>query len=350
MSVAGTVPDGAVGVVFAGTAREYFGIWIVNLMLTIATVGIWSPWAKVRNTAYLLGNTSIDGRAFGYHAKGHQILLGRLVVLGLFAVISGASSISPAASVVVWLLLLLATPWLINRGLMFNAAMTSWSTIRFGFRGSYWRSLRVFVMFPFLSIVSLGLFVPYATRATKHYTIGGHRLGASPFAFSSDIRPFWVALLLTGFWGGVLAVVVLGVAWSVSVADPATFTSNGLVAMTVILVVVLFALMPFSVLYAALLRNAIYAGMTVDGGHCFHSAVSPTRYVWIAFSNAVAIACSLGMLLPWARVRMTLYLCSRTWLIPMSSLDDFIDEAGARESALGDAWMDLDGIDVGVGV
>lgn len=33
---------------FTGTGAEYFGIWIVNLLLTIVTLGIYSSWAKVR--------------------------------------------------------------------------------------------------------------------------------------------------------------------------------------------------------------------------------------------------------------------------------------------------------------
>ena len=33
---------------FVGTGSEYFRIWIVNLLLTIVTLGIYSAWAKVR--------------------------------------------------------------------------------------------------------------------------------------------------------------------------------------------------------------------------------------------------------------------------------------------------------------
>ncbi len=344
------MPDRAVAVTFTGTAREYFGIWIVNLMLSIVTLGIWSAWAKVRNRMYILGNTGIDGRPFGYHASGLQILLGRLVVIAFLAGIYATALISPTVSGIVWLLFLMVTPWLINRGLRFNATMTSWSTVRFDFRGSYLRSALVFVIYPFLSVVSLGLFVPYATRAVKRYTIGGHRLGVSMFGFSSGIRPFWMAFLLTGACGGILVLIAIGAAWTVMSAGPANTHSAHVVAMMNVFLVALFALIPVSVFYAAFLRNAIYAAITVENDHRFHSAISPPRYVWIAFSNAVAIACSLGMLLPWARIRMTRYLCSRTWLVPAGSLDDIIDEARSRETAVGDAWMDLDGIDVGVGV
>jgi uncharacterized membrane protein YjgN (DUF898 family) len=33
---------------FRATGSEYFRIWIVNLLLTLVTLGVYSPWAKVR--------------------------------------------------------------------------------------------------------------------------------------------------------------------------------------------------------------------------------------------------------------------------------------------------------------
>src|SRR5690606_23104155 len=45
---------------FHGNTSEYFSIWIVNLMLTIVTLGIYSAWATVRNNRYFYGNTEID--------------------------------------------------------------------------------------------------------------------------------------------------------------------------------------------------------------------------------------------------------------------------------------------------
>jgi hypothetical protein len=39
---------------FTGSGAEYFGIWIVNLLLTILTLGIYSAWAKVRRYGALI--------------------------------------------------------------------------------------------------------------------------------------------------------------------------------------------------------------------------------------------------------------------------------------------------------
>ncbi len=46
---------------FTGTGGEYFGIWIVNLLLTIVTLGIYSAWAKVRRLQYFYRHTEVAG-------------------------------------------------------------------------------------------------------------------------------------------------------------------------------------------------------------------------------------------------------------------------------------------------
>ena len=48
---------------FTGTGGEYFKIWIVNILLSIVTLGIYSAWAKVRRKQYFYGNTRVAGSA-----------------------------------------------------------------------------------------------------------------------------------------------------------------------------------------------------------------------------------------------------------------------------------------------
>jgi len=55
---------------FTGSGSEYFKIWIVNILLTIVTLGIYYPWARVRSNRYLYGNSSMEGKNFDYHATG----------------------------------------------------------------------------------------------------------------------------------------------------------------------------------------------------------------------------------------------------------------------------------------
>src|SRR2546421_6112345 len=71
---------------FTGTAAEYFRIWIVNLFFTLATLGIYSAWAKVRKRRYFYGSTRLDGDSFDYFASPKAILNGRIIAVAIFAI------------------------------------------------------------------------------------------------------------------------------------------------------------------------------------------------------------------------------------------------------------------------
>ena len=66
-------------VIYTGDSSEYFKIWIVNIFLTIITLGIYSAWAKVINTKYIYQNINIDGHRLDYIADPLSILIGRLI-------------------------------------------------------------------------------------------------------------------------------------------------------------------------------------------------------------------------------------------------------------------------------
>jgi uncharacterized membrane protein YjgN (DUF898 family) len=66
---------------FTGRGAEYFGIWIVNLLLTIVTLGIYSAWAKVRRLQYFYRHTEVAGSGFDFHGSPMKILVGRLIAL-----------------------------------------------------------------------------------------------------------------------------------------------------------------------------------------------------------------------------------------------------------------------------
>ena len=62
-----------------------FWNWIVNVILSIVTLGIYSAWAKVRRETYFKNNTKIADNNFGYHTGG-QILKGRLIAFAVIVV------------------------------------------------------------------------------------------------------------------------------------------------------------------------------------------------------------------------------------------------------------------------
>ena len=82
---------------FEGKASEFFNIWIVNVLLTIVTLGIYSAWAKVRTNQYFYGSTYLDGSSFQYTADPIKILKGRLLVVFFILAYQGISQIYPTS-------------------------------------------------------------------------------------------------------------------------------------------------------------------------------------------------------------------------------------------------------------
>ena len=52
--------------VFTGEGAEYFRIWVVNLLLTLLTLGVYSAWAKVRKQRWFWQHTRLDGHVFDF--------------------------------------------------------------------------------------------------------------------------------------------------------------------------------------------------------------------------------------------------------------------------------------------
>ena len=179
---------------FEGTVGEYFKIWIVNLALSVVTLGIFSAWAKVRSKRYLYGNTFIDAHAFDYHAQPLRILLGRAIALALLMGYSLTSIFARPFAALWFLLFAVAFPWLVMSSLRFSARNTSYRNVRFDFQGSYGGAFKAFVLWQFsLAAITLFIALPFSHRARDYYTINNHKYGAA-FFFSRRIfgrRPLW---------------------------------------------------------------------------------------------------------------------------------------------------------------
>ncbi len=183
-------------VVFTGKAGEYFGIWIVNLLLSIVTLGIYSAWAKVRRKKYFYNNTLVDGVGFDYHANPINILKGRIIAFVLFVIYSVASGFSPIFGLLMAFILFLALPWIIVRGMMFNARNSGYRGLRFDFNGTYGQAIKVFIGYTLLIIVTLGLAIPFVAQRTHKFVITGHKFGVSNFKMEALVRDFYKIYLV----------------------------------------------------------------------------------------------------------------------------------------------------------
>ena len=203
---------------FTGDGAEYFRIWVVNLLLTIATLGIYSAWAKVRKTRYFCQNTRLEGHAFDYHGDARAILLGRVIALVLLLGYTFASDISRATALVMVGVLCAVGPWLFMRAQRFRLANSSWRGLRFGFDAQTYEAYRVVLpplviwfssaVLAAVASASLGLFaaaamlsfvmIPWMHHRLKSYQHRRARYGARMFTFLAATPSFYAVYFKAG--------------------------------------------------------------------------------------------------------------------------------------------------------
>ena len=340
---------------FEGSAAEYFGIWLVNLLLSVVTLGIYSAWAKVRRLRFFLGHTTIGGHRFEYHANPLAILKGRLIAVGVLIVLNVISGFAPLLGGVTTLALLLLFPWVANRSLRFNARMTSFRNVRFDFQGSYGKGFVAFLIFPFLSILSLGLLAPFATRYSTRYLAASHRYGTSELETDPPLTALYRGLLIA-FGIVVLPLLVLiglliskmtdlemPTVWMVDEVPPDFVLPLQFLPMVLVLV---FYIGYFC--YRAIARNVVFGHLTLAKVHSFESRLSGTRLAWILLSNTLLIVLTLGLLQPWAAVRRWRYEKETLTLIPGGPLDEFIGQVQTSDEVISSEYADLQDMDLGL--
>jgi uncharacterized membrane protein YjgN (DUF898 family) len=337
------------GFTFTGNASEYFRIWIVNLFLTIITIGIYSPWAKVRRLKYFYGSTWLDGHNFDYVANPISILKGRLIVVGILVAYNLlVNFVSPFFGLLA-IAYLIFLPWLVNKSLSFNARMTIYRNVRFGFRGSLGKAFKALVLWPIASFLTGGLLAPFSSQATSNYIGSNAKYGAADFTTKTQLNALYRNFGRT-FLFFVLPLLAAGALAAFLVF--ASIASGEDERVQLIAFSILFIVYPLIFLaffyYAAGVRNVAFNSTTLEGGHYLASSVGRGRYVWIMVTNFLATIFSLGLLRPWAAVRTWKYIAASTMLAINGTLDTIIDEAQKEGSVTTAEFLDIEGIDFGL--
>ena len=316
---------------FTATAGEYFRIWIVNLALTLATLGVFSAWAKVRAKRYFYGHTRVNGNAFDYRGRPIAILKGRILAVIVTAGVYGASHFAP---MLLWVLLPLAVfgmPWLMVRSFAFNAHNSAFRGLRLRFDGTYWQCWRVMVGYGLLTAVTLGLAYYHLKAKLTEFIVRHHAFGTTRFDVGKLSRTFskiYARMILMGLLGGILLAGSSGwlIAAGLRPESPQFLALN--------LVVYAYYLGLFAYVRARVL-NATFNEATL-GSVRFRSTLGARRLYAIYLTNIVAIVFTLGLATPWALVRTLRYRAENLVVIAPEGLGRFDAAAGAEVGAGGE--------------
>ena len=335
---------------FSGKAGEYFKIWIVNILLTILSLGIYSAWAKVRRKRYFYGNTHLKDSTFEYHAQPLQILKGRLIAFGALVVYAAVEAILPLAAAVLAILFVFAVPWLVIKAHAFNSRNSSYRNLRLNFKSNYAGALAVYIGLPILSVITLGLAYPAYMYHRAKFVVANSAYGTAPFSFTATAGGFYlIALKTVGMAiaaAAFVTVLVLGLgALPTMAAQPAT-PVGGRVA----LLIIIGGIVAFSAIRAYLdtaVANLVWSNVRASNNQ-FQSTLRTRYMLWLYLSNAVAIVLSLGLLIPWAQIRTTRYRLENLKLLAKDDLDGFVAREQEKVGSAGEEVSEFFDLDIGI--
>lgn len=336
---------------FTGSASEYFQIWIVNVLLSIVTCGIYSAWAKVRTKQYFYRHTHLDRSSFEYTANPLSILKGRLIV-GAFLVLFGASQTYDLTLYVILAgAFVLATPYLIVQSLRFNARNSMYRNIRFSFAGTVGEAYGVFAMTWLLTFVSFGLGYPYALWRLTQFYVTHHLYGDERLNWSATVPQYYKIYLVPMLAQTVLIAAMAGLAFFL-LRQGGNDAAPDWGAMSVFFILagigfysVLFAVAAYIKAHTA---NLLFNELKL-GPHAFKATQRTLDLLLLYFTNALGVIVSLGLLVPWAKIRVAKYKADHVELAASGPIVGGANPLAQNASALGDAATDLGDIGFDIG-
>jgi len=318
---------------FHGQGGEFFRIWIVNLVLSVLTLGIYSAWAKVRTLRYFYGNTQLDGNAFEYLADPRAILKGRLLMVAILAGYYVLSLYVPLIKLFAGLMLLAATPWIVVRALSFHHHNSAWRGVRFGFEARLGEAIKVFIGWTLLGVVTLGILYPVAVQRQQAFIVDHSRFGTQGFSFQAGVGRYYRIAL------GIIALVVLGMIANVAVA----LTGSRIAPILVMLLTYQLIFVYVKVAMTNLCHRSTGVGGVHLGAH-----YGLASYSLLVLTNLLGMVLTLGLFYPWARIRTARYAAEHITLEAEGDVEAFIADQRGSASATGGEAAELFGVDLGL--
>ena len=262
---------------FHGSGGTLLGMHVVNVLLTLITLGVYYFWAKTRVRQYLFGETRFEGDRLAYHGTGKELLLGFLrAFLVFFLPIIVLRSVIPdwpgidvnikaVATFLASVLVLIFIPVAMVGSRRYRLSRTSWRGIRFSFRGRAWSFILVFLKGSFLTGLTFGLYYPVYLTRRQAFMVSNSYFGNERFGFDGQGRELFRAFLIATL----LTLPTLGLSW---------------------------------IWFLARKRRFVW-DHTSFGPARFRSTVTGGALLGLYVVNGLLLILTLGVAWPWVRVR-----------------------------------------------
>jgi uncharacterized membrane protein YjgN (DUF898 family) len=370
---------------FTGDGGVYFGVWLVNLLLMVVTLGLFTPFARRRTAKYFYSHTVVAGTPMEFTAGLRRMVLGFLLFFALYFAYQLAANTGQDRAVVFFLVGGLALgPLLWRSAMRFRLSATRWRGIRGVFTagtGEVYRAswpllviAAAWAVFPMIlvpgvsvalraaaGVAALSATLLCVVRLEYNYasllfsrTEFGQQVGRWKPAYRDFVR-IWLAA--AGFFLLILlaialafAAVIGGSIWALaSGVRPPTKEALILVALVGIagFVLMLLASGPARAYREARMFNLVWSNTGLGNVARFKCELSVWRYVRLRLKNMLLSMLTFGFYRPFAITSEYRMKTESVTLHVKGGLDQLVGRlVTQQQGAVGDAIADALGLDL----
>jgi uncharacterized membrane protein YjgN (DUF898 family) len=295
---------------FKGDGGKLLGIYIVNFLLLIVTLGLYFPWANAKVSRYLHSETELEGDTFVFHGTGKEMFIGFIKSVGIvilvyalyFALIAMLGDLGAILGGLMMLVFFAtAIPYAIHGSMRYRTSRTSWNNVHWGYRGNLKVFAQKFLVGYLLTVVTIGIYGAWYAQTMRKYMIGHTRFGNIEFDYNGDGMEY----LLLNLKGIILTICTLGIYFFWYNKDVFNYTINHI--------------------------SAKHAEEDIK----FTSELTGVGLFVHSITNMLLIVCTLGIGLPWAVVRTLRFVYSNISISGNFNVDKLENTEPAYNDAMG---------------
>lgn len=302
---------------FHGDGGTLFGIVIINLILTVVTLGLYYPWARAKLLKYFYSETEFNGNRFEFHGTGKEMFKGFIKVMAILIVIyvlafMGGYKHNPFLILLVYAILIAIIPFAIHGAMRYRLSRTSWRGIHFGYHGDLKEFLGLYFKNILLTIITLGIYGAWMEVNLHTYVEGNSRIGNAKVRFDGKGGDLFVTILV----GYLLSIITLGIylPWFIT------------------------SLHKFYINHTSIEQDGVVSK--------FKTNITGGAFFLLVLVNALIIICTLGIGFSWVRIRLMRFYIENLELEYSFNPDALVQTEGEYNDATGDDMLSMFNIDL----
>jgi uncharacterized membrane protein YjgN (DUF898 family) len=307
---------------FFGKGSNYLGIWVVNISLTILTLGLYYPWAVASIRKFIWAETELENNRFVFHGTGKEMFKGfikvYLIVLVIFGIeFYGGISNNVLLSIIGYFLtssiVFILVPLAIFGAVRYRLSRTSWRGIFFSFKGNLMAFLMLYMENMLYTILTFSIYTPWMQNNIRKYIISHVKFGNLRMGFDGKGLQYF-SILFSGF---LLTILSVGIYFPWYAKNIFNFHINNM-----------------------------YLLDENGNKHYLHSNLTGSKSFGIMFTNLLLGILSFGLAFAWIFIRTTKMYINNIEMPDGIDFSNVFQDADDYKDATGDDLADV--LDIGI--